>query len=414
MTAPARTRRLVVVGASLAGLRVVEGARDAGFDGELTLIGDEPVAPYDRTVLSTRFLEDREEPQTPVYRPADDLRRDLDVDLRLGVAAHTLDPRSRTVHAGGHTIPYDALVIATGVRPRTPGWAANLAGVHLLRTVADARALRKSLARSRRVVVVGGGFIGSEVASSARTLGLHVTIVEARDVPFAAALGETAGRLCAALHRAHGTELRCGVTVTALDGTGRVEKVLLSDGSVLKADTVVVGVGSHPNTEWLKGSGVACTDGVECDAALRTTVPGVYAVGDVARWFNPWLGRKVRVEHWTNAAHQAAAVARGIATGQPDTPHASIPYFWSDWYGRRIQFIGEPTADETAVVGDPARGEFACLYRTGERITGALTVGGKGAIARYRTAIRRRAAWQDVLHTALDRTKTVQTGGTRA
>ena len=157
MTAPARTRRLVVVGASLAGLRVVEGARDAGFDGELTLIGDEPVAPYDRTVLSTRFLEDREEPQTPVYRPADDLRRDLDVDLRLGVAAHTLDPRSRTVHAGGHTIPYDALVIATGVRPRTPGWAANLAGVHLLRTVADARALRKSLARSRRVVVVGGG-----------------------------------------------------------------------------------------------------------------------------------------------------------------------------------------------------------------------------------------------------------------
>ncbi|WP_107491233.1 NAD(P)/FAD-dependent oxidoreductase, partial [Thermobifida fusca] len=294
MTAPARTRRLVVVGASLAGLRVVEGARDAGFDGELTLIGDEPVAPYDRTVLSTRFLEDREEPQTPVYRPADDLRRDLDVDLRLGVAAHTLDPRSRTVHAGGHTIPYDALVIATGVRPRTPGWAANLAGVHLLRTVADARALRKSLARSRRVVVVGGGFIGSEVASSARTLGLHVTIVEARDVPFAAALGETAGRLCAALHRAHGTELRCGVTVTALDGTGRVEKVLLSDGSVLKADTVVVGVGSHPNTEWLKGSGVACTDGVECDAALRTTVPGVYAVGDVARWFNPWLGRKVR------------------------------------------------------------------------------------------------------------------------
>ena len=236
------------------------------------------------------------------------------------MAAHTLDPRSRTVHAGGHTIPYDALVIATGVRPRTPGWAANLAGVHLLRTVADARALRKSLARSRRVVVVGGGFIGSEVASSARTLGLHVTIVEARDVPFAAALGETAGRLCAALHRAHGTELRCGVTVTALDGTGRVEKVLLSDGSVLKADTVVVGVGSHPNTEWLKGSGVACTDGVECDAALRTTVPGVYAVGDVARWFNPWLGRKVRVEHWTNAAHQAAAVARGIATGQPDTP----------------------------------------------------------------------------------------------
>lgn len=412
--APDRTRRLVVVGASLAGLRVVEGVRDAGFDGEVTLVGDEGLAPYDRTVLSKGFLEPGADPDPPLYRGAEALRRELGADLLLGAPAHGLDPRSRTVRAGDRTVGYDALVIATGVRPRRPGWAVGLAGVHVLRTVADARALRASLARSSRVVVVGGGFVGSEVASSARSLGAEVTLVEAMAAPLTGALGPEAGRVCADLHRAHGTRVRCGVTVTGLDGGERVERVLFSDGSVTDADTVVVGVGSLPNTEWLHGSGVSLGDGVECDASLRTSVPGVYAVGDVARWYNPFLGRRTRAEHWTSAAAQAAAVARSVATGGPGGPHESVPYFWSEWYGKRIQFAGEAEADQTVFVGAASQHDFVCLYRRGDRITGALTVGRKGAIAKYRAAIRRRGSWREALEHARGHVAVPQQGGTRA
>ena len=414
MRASSRPRRLVVVGASLAGLRVVEGARDAGFDGGVTLIGDENLAPYDRTVLSKGFLEADLDPAPPLYRDAEALRRDREVEFLLGAPAHGLDLRSRTERAAGLTIDYDALVIATGVRPRRPEWAVDLDGVHVLRTVADARDLRSSLARSRHVVVVGGGFVGSEVASSARRLGREVTLVEAMQAPLAGALGLRAGRVCADLHRAHGTRVRCGVTVTALEGDARVERVLLSDGSVIRADTVVVGVGARPNIEWTRGSGIAVGDGVECDASLRTSAPGVYAVGDVARWYNPFLGRRTRAEHWTSAVAQATAVAREVAEGGSGEPHTSVPYFWSEWYGRRIQFAGEADADETVFVGSISRYDFVCLYRKGDRIAGALTVGRKGAIARYRKAVRGRGSWKQALEYARSRVGEPLQGGTHA
>ena len=400
MRVAARPRRLVVVGASLAGLRAVEGARDAGFDGDITLIGDERLGPYDRTVLSKGFLEAEDEPGPPLYREADALRADLETELLLGAPAHGLDTWDRTVRAGGRTVGYDALVIATGVRPRRPAWAVPLAGVHLLRTVADARALRASLATSRHVAVVGGGFVGSEVASSARHLGLTVTMVEAMALPLARHLGTEAAQECADLHRAHGTRLRCGVTVTALDGGDRVERILLSDGSTVEADTVVVGVGARPNTEWLEGSGVTVGDGVECDAYLRTRVPSVHAAGDVAQWYNAFLGRRTRLEHWTNASSQAAAAARNAISGEPAAPHTSLPYFWSEWYGRRVQFVGDTDADESVCVGDPTQHSFVRLYRRGDRLVGVLAMDRKGAVAKFRGMVRRGTPWHQALEHA--------------
>jgi NADPH-dependent 2,4-dienoyl-CoA reductase/sulfur reductase-like enzyme len=380
----------VVVGASLAGLRAVEAARREGFSGRVTLIGAEPHLPYDRPPLSKEFLEPEAEER--YFAEEAHLRDDLGVELLLGEPARTLDPAGRRVLTDTRTVPFDTLVIATGSTPRTlPGGA----GI-TLRTLDDARRLRTHLHTGARVLVVGAGFIGSEIASAARKLGNRVTVVEAAPVPLIRAAGPELGPALAALHRRHGTDLRLGVSVDRVRG----RHVDLSDGTTLEVDLVVVGIGARPATGWLAGSGVALHEvdgGVLCDEYLRTSVPGVFAAGDVAHFPNDLMDAPLmRLENWTAAAETGAAAAHN-ALADP-RPFRTVPYVWSDWYGSRIQFVGVPAADETrVVVGDLDGPRFVALYRSGERVAGALAVGEPGKIMKYRRLIQQRASWETAL-----------------
>ncbi|MGV9711033.1 NAD(P)/FAD-dependent oxidoreductase [Gordonia sp. NPDC003424] len=404
--------KLVVVGASLAGLRAVEAARKAGFAGSITLIGAEGHLPYDRPPLSKAFLEPgSEDLPAPFFRDEQKLRDDLAVDLVLGSAATGLDTVARKVIVGDRRIDYDALVIATGSTPRVLPGTENLAGVHMLRTLDDAIAVRTALTGGARTVVIGAGFIGSEVASGAQKRGVEVTVVEALPTPLVRAAGDEMGQAIASLHELNGTELRCGVGVSEIAGDGRVERVVLADGSVIEADLVVVGVGVTPATDWLADSGVPLDNGIVCDETLWTGVPGVYAAGDVANWFNPVLGERQRMENWTAAAEQGAAAARNALDPDNATPYGTVPYFWSDWYDVRIQFVGSPDADEVLLVdGDPT-GDTAwvALYRRGDRLIGALTVNGQSVIMKYRVMIKKSASWTEALAFAETRKAKSQT-----
>ncbi|MFJ9562861.1 NAD(P)/FAD-dependent oxidoreductase [Streptomyces fuscichromogenes] len=392
-------RSLVVVGASLAGLRAVEAARKAGFDGRITLVGAEPHLPYDRPPLSKAYLDAASATEIPVFRSEDVLRTELGVTLRLGEPATGLDTGRRQVVVGGEPIPYDALVLATGATARRLPGTDGLRGVHTLRTADDAVAVRRALDAGARTVVIGAGFIGSEVASAARKRGLDVTVVEALPTPLVRAVGEVMGEACAWLHHRNGTVLHCGVQVTGFEGEGRVERVLLSDGGALDADLVVMGAGAVPATGWLEGSGLTLDDGVVCDTTLFTGAPGVYAAGDVARWHNPVFGRSMRLEHWTSAAEQGAVAARNALDPAAARPYGTVPYFWSDWYDSRIQFVGVPQADEIRVADGDAAGEGRCvaLYREADRLCGALTVNAPTEIMKYRALITRGASWQEAL-----------------
>ncbi|QFZ21446.1 NAD(P)/FAD-dependent oxidoreductase [Saccharothrix syringae] len=389
----ATTTRLVVVGASLAGLRAVESARAAGFTGSITLLGAEPHPPYDRPELSKTFLT------TPGAAPRF-YRDPAELGARWlgGRRATALDPdRKVVVVDDGDEIPYDAMVIATGARARTLPGAEGMAGVHVLRGLDDALALRRDLAAARRTVVVGAGFIGSEVAASARALGSAVTVVEAAPTPLARAFGPALGELCARLHTRNGTDLRCGVSVTGFEGDGRVSRVLLSDGTALDADVVVVGIGAEPAADWLVGSGLRLDDGVVCDRALATGADGVHAAGDVVRWHNPLFDRDMRLEHWTGAAEQGAVAGRNAVTPGPSEPCEVVPYLWSDWYGARIQFAGVPGADGVRVFGDPDGRGFVALHRDGDRLAGVLGVNRRADVTRFRARIRQRVGWSEAV-----------------
>lgn len=390
-------QRLVVVGASLAGLRAVEAARKSGFDGAITLIGGEEHLPYDRPPLSKAFLDDAAQP-VPTYRDRSALEGGLGVDVLLGSPARALDTQSRVVEAGDRSVPYDALVIATGAAARRLPGTDDLAGVHTLRTVDDAIAVRAALDAGARTVVIGAGLIGSEVASGARKRGLPATVLEALPTPLVRAIGQVMGPACASLHTTHGTDLRCGVTATAIEGNGKVERVTLSDGTTLDADLVVVGIGTVPCTDWLAESGVQIADGIVADDTLATTAPGVYAAGDVVRWRNPAFDTSMRLEHWTSAAEQGALAARNALDPSAAKPYSTVPYFWSDWYGTRIQFVGVAgDADVTVVDGDIESHRFVALYHRGDRLVGALTLDRPTEIMKYRGLIACRVSWSDAL-----------------
>lgn len=392
---------LVIAGASLAGLRAAEAARRAGFGGAITMLGAERHPPYDRPPLSKELLDGSAAPEPTTYRSLLELRDEVGVELLLGTPATGLDPVSRTVHAGERRIPYDSLVIATGARARVLPGAPGLVGVHALRGLDDALAVRRELDRGPRTVVVGGGFIGSEVASSARKRGLPVTIVEAGAAPLAGSVGALMAGACAALHARHGTHLRCGVSVTGFEGSDRVRAVHLSDGSKLDADLVVVGIGATPAVEWLAGSGLAIDDGVVCDQTLASSIPGVYAAGDVARWHNPTFDAVMRLEHWANAAAQGTRAGLNAIDPGSARPFEAVPMFWSDWYGSRLQFVGIAGADNVVVVdGVPDGGRCVALYRGGDRIVGALAIDASAELSAYRRLIARRARWDEALQYA--------------
>ena len=387
---------IVVVGASLAGLRAVETFRKAGYAGPLTLLGAEEHLPYDRPPLSKAFLDAGADMSADTTFRSDAQLRDLDVELLLGQPATGLDTKGSEVVVGQHRLPYSALVLATGAHPRTlPG--EQLPGVHTLRTIDDARAIRQALDAGARTVVIGGGFIGSEMASAARKRGGSVTIVEAAEQPLVRAVGRQMAEVCAGLHARNGTSLRCGVAVDAIEGDGRVEQVVLSDGVTLEADLVVVGIGAEPTTGWLASSGLEIDDGVVCDENLRTNVPGVYAAGDLARWHNPLFDQQMRLEHWTSAAEQGATAARNALDPAGAKPYATVPYFWSDWYADKLQMVGVGDADEVRLLGDSEADRWLALYRRGGHLVGALALNMPGKIMKYRALIARRAAWEQAL-----------------
>jgi NADPH-dependent 2,4-dienoyl-CoA reductase/sulfur reductase-like enzyme len=376
---------VVIVGASLAGLRCAQALRAAGHDGEVVLVGDEPHAAYDRPPLSKQVLTGEWDASKIGLGEAPG------VDQRLGVRATDVDLDGRTVGLhGGDRLAFEHLVIATGASPRQlPGGEAALDSVFTLRTLDDSLAIKAALdARPRRVVVVGAGFIGAEVAAVARTLGLEVTILEALPTPLARGLGPTLGPAVAAIHADHGVDLRTGVAVDALEGDGRVERVVLTDGSSVDAEVVVVGIGVVPNTAWLEGSGLTVGDGVVCDATLQAA-PSVWAIGDVARWPHPLLGDElVRIEHWTNAVEQGQHVGRSIATGEP-SPFGTVPFVWSDQYEHRIQVLGRPGADDEVhvVAGSFEERRFVALTAEGQRLTGAVGMDDPKRTMRCRKAL---------------------------
>jgi 3-phenylpropionate/trans-cinnamate dioxygenase ferredoxin reductase component len=359
---------VAVVGASLAGLSAARALRAQGFAGRVVLIGEEVHAPYDRPPLSKDFLAGATSRSDLELEVPDDAG--LDLDWRLGVAAVGLDPGDRAVRlADGTAVRADGVVLATGARARRLPGTGSLAGVHVLRTVDDAVALRADLRPGAHLVVIGAGFIGAEVASTARTLGLEVTVVEALPVPLAGPLGPELGTVCAGLHADHGTRLITGTGVARLVGTGRVEAVELADGRRLPADVVLVGIGAQPNVEWLAGSGLELAGGVVTDQHGGTSIPEVVAAGDCAVAWSPATGSHRRVEHWTHALQvPAAAVATLLGAAPPAPP---LPYFWSDQYGSRIQFAGHRHADDEVriVEGDPADRSFLAVYeRAGEPV----------------------------------------------
>ncbi|WP_369167567.1 NAD(P)/FAD-dependent oxidoreductase [Streptomyces sp. R28] len=366
-------RTVAVVGASLAGLSAARSLRKQGYDGRLVVIGDEFHRPYDRPPLSKEFLAGTLG-EGELALEADG--EDLGVEWLLGAQAVELDHAGRAVRlADGREVHADGFVIATGAAARTLPGSEGLAGVHTLRTLDDARALRDELARGGRLVVIGGGFIGAEVASTAYALGLDVTVVEAAPTPLAGPLGETMGAIVSALHADHGVRLVCGVGVKGLSGETRVDAVLLEDGRGLPADIVVVGVGARPCVEWLEGSGIALDNGVKCGADGRTNLAGVVAVGDCANWYDPRAGLHRRVEHWTGARERPdAAVATLLAGGavQPGVPRP--PYFWSDQYGVKIQFAGHAAGADSVTIeaGAADDRDVLAVYRRAGRPVAVL------------------------------------------
>jgi NADPH-dependent 2,4-dienoyl-CoA reductase/sulfur reductase-like enzyme len=366
--------RVVVVGASLAGVRTIQALRRLGCDAQVTLIGREPGIACDRPPLSKGFLSDPDATARPLLGP-EDLAK-LEVTPLLGRSATDLAPAGQTVGTeGGERIGYDALVIATGSAPRLLPGLEPRPGVQVLRTAADAARIKAALWARARVVVVGGGFIGAEIASTGRRMGCAVTVIEPLPALMIRGLGPALSQAMTRRHLLAGTDLRLGVGVAGLEAgaAGQDQAVRLSDGSTVPADLIVVAAGAVPETGWLRGSGLDASDGVLCDGQLAAVgVPGVYAAGDVARWRHPRYAEPVRMEHWTSAIEHAGVVAANLC-GQGRT-HDSLPYVWSDQLGGRLQIFGrvQPDDDVHYVLGDESSDAFVAITGRADRLNAVV------------------------------------------
>ena len=378
---------VVIVGGGLAAQRCAEALRRRGYDGSVRLVCAEPEPPYDRPPLSKELLSGAIDEQALSYRPAW-WYREREVELLLGARAVGLDAATRRLRLDtGASLPYGKLLIATGGSARRLPFLEGYENVHYLRTVEDARRLRANLAAGARLAVVGAGFIGQEVAATARGLGAEVTMIEALQTPLAQILGERLGRWFAALHSDEGVRVLTGAMLEGARGERRVEELLLAGGTTIACDAVVVGVGTAPAAAWLQGTGLEQT-GIRTDTAGRTTLPAVFAAGDVTVPFDPRFGAHARTEHWDAAAWQGAAAAKAMLGEYPGTP--PLPSFWSDQYGLRIQYVGHAHhSDGVVFEGDPAGRDFEAVFtRAGAPVAG-LTVGRPRAIPALRKRIER-------------------------
>ncbi len=421
-----RSARVVIVGAGLAGLRAAEALRREGFSGAISLVGEEPLEPYDRPPLSKQFLSGKWDESRLALKHAREAEGQF--EWLLGRRATKLDLDSsellvKKLDSGAEqTIGFDALVIATGAHPRWIPGTQDIDGVCVLRTLQDAVAIRARLKNpNTRVVIVGGGFIGSEVAATAKGYGADVTVVEALQAPMLQALGYEVGMAAAKLHEANGVKVHLGVPVANIltedaspKGTNglkqgvdasspsnmrRLRAVRLADDTELPADLVVIGIGVVPSVQWLEGSGLDLADGVVCTETLFAA-PRVVAAGDVARWHHPRLGHSIRIEHWTNAAEQAVAAAKNLLLGsQRAEPFAPVPYVWSDQYQTKIQCLGLFSGqDEVHVVkGDLEGGKLLALYARDNELTGALAFSMPRELMGYRPLLERGASLEEAL-----------------
>lgn len=388
-------RRVVVVGSSVAGVNAVDGLRTSGYQGEVVLVSGEHELPYDRPPLSKQALAGGIDDDAIRLKPAQ-WYADRGVDLQLGAPAVGLDSRDRKVMvAGSQTLGYDGLVIATGCTPR-PLSTGSDGTIFTLRTIADCQEIHKRLEAGRRLVVIGAGFIGLEVAAVAHSAGMDVTVVEAADVPLTRVVGRQAGEWFRDFHVVRGIDLRCGTTVagitTQADGRHTLE---LADGTKLPADLIVAGVGVTPSSGWLRGSDVAVHDGVLCDSSLATTAPGVVAAGDIARWKHPLFDEEMRVEQWLNAVEQGAHAARTLLGHRE--PFASIPYFWSDQFEAKVRFVGHARGADQVLVKPLGDASMATLFGRDGTVSAAMCVNSPRLLATFRRAIADRLPWAEAV-----------------
>jgi NADPH-dependent 2,4-dienoyl-CoA reductase/sulfur reductase-like enzyme len=395
---------VVIVGSSLAGLRAAETLRLEKYEGRIIIVGAENREPYDRPPLSKKVLAGEWEAERISLRKPEDLAK-LNVDWKLGSAAAALDTKNRIITlVSGETISFDGLIIATGsgVRklPNQPDWK----GVHVVRTLDDSLNLRADLNPGARLVVIGAGFIGLEVAATAKARGCEVTVLEGALAPMMRGLGAEMGQAAALVHADNGVQLRCDVKVVGLvEGSpGAVGGVALDGGEIVPADVVVVGIGVVPATQWLENTELELRDGVVCDTTLNAGVPGMYAAGDICRWLNNLYDQEMRVEHWTTASEQGAAAASNllaVSRGEQPKPYAAVPFFWSDQFTARIQFLGRANGDEIAhvVVGSPEERSFVALYEKDGYLKAALGVSRPKQIMQFRKLLAERATWEQAL-----------------
>jgi NADPH-dependent 2,4-dienoyl-CoA reductase/sulfur reductase-like enzyme len=371
------TERIVIVGAGQAGGRAAETLRAAGFQGSVVLVGEETLPPYERPPLSKDVLAGKAAPETTFLRPAESYA-ELGVELRLGVRVHAINPKSRQVQLGdGSALPYDRLLLATGARARRLAIAgADSPEIHHVRDMADSLRLRAALRPDARVLIIGAGFIGLEVAATARAAGCAVIVLESAPHPLARVAPPEIGAFFAELHRTQGVDLRMGSSVTAIE-PGTPSLAYTNAGETIEADIIVIGVGAVPNTELAEEAGLEVADGIVTDSFCRTSDPAIFAAGDATRHLNPLLGRHIRLEAWQNAQNQAIAAARTMA-GQP-TEHAEIPWFWTDQYDVNMQFAGAPLSwDQIVWRGPPAaRRSSAFLLREGVVVGGICINNGR-------------------------------------
>lgn len=406
--------QVVVVGASLAGLRAVEGLRRRGYAGGLTLIGEDPHPPYDRPPLSKQVLAGAWEPERTRFRQKDGYDG-LELTMHLGTRAVGLDPSARRVRLqGGDDVGYDRLLIATGAAARRLPGSEGLSGVHVLRTLDDAIALRADLQRASRVAIVGAGFIGLEVAACCRGMDLPVTVVDPLPLPLSPVLGSQLATAVCDIHRAEGVELVTGVGVDGIGpvrgsdiespGGGSGIELRLTDGRALQADVVVVGIGVRPCTDWLRDSGVeldpkdgAVLTGSDC----QSSVAGVYAAGDVARFMHAGLQRAMRVEHWTHAVEMANAAVEHMLDPAGATPFSPVPYVWSDQYGVKLQFAGAFSSDDALqiVSGSAAERKLVGAYHRDGRLTGVVAFSSPVGLIKGRRLLAEGAALGQALET---------------
>jgi NADPH-dependent 2,4-dienoyl-CoA reductase/sulfur reductase-like enzyme len=382
---------VVIVGASVAGVAVARGLRAEGFERRVVLLGAEHDWPYDKPPLSKQILTGEWDAARAALLTAEQAQ-EFDLDVRLGQRAEALDVAAKEiVLAGGERVPYGTCVVATGAAARPSPWPRR-AGVHVLRTLEDALAIRERLIEGGRIAIVGGGFIGAEVASSARTLGLEATVIDPLELPMERVVGPDAARLFAELATRHGIEQRLGHGVEAIEGAAGNLTLTLTDGSTVQAATAVVGIGAVPNDGWLASSGLLVDDGLVCDELCRAAgADDVFAAGDVARWHHPGERADVRVEHWTNAVDQAGCVAHNAAHPDDPRPYAPSPYVWTDQHGWKFQIAGHPEkGSRQELIGDLRADEprAAVLYADPDgHLVGALTVNWPRALVQCRRSI---------------------------